>query len=75
MAKFEVKTNFYVEKTGQQFDAGVVYEMTSAEADEINRQTAAHFDEEWLECIEPDVVPVELTEPVPEIPESTDFLM
>lgn len=75
MAKFEAKTNFYVEKTGQQFDEGVVYEITSAEADEINRQTTAHFGEEWLECIEPDVAPVELTEPVPEVPESTDFLM
>ena len=72
MAKFEVKTNFYVEKTGQQFDAGIVYEMTSAEADEINRRSTAHFGEEWLECIEPDV---ELTEPVPEVPESTNFLM
>lgn len=75
MAKFEAKTNFYVKKTGQQFDAGVVYEMTSAEADEINRQTTVHFGEEWLECIEPDVAPAGLTDPVPEVPESTDFLM
>lgn len=75
MAKFEVKTNFYVEKTGRQFDAGVVYEMTSAEADEINRRSTAHFGEEWLECIEPDVSPVELTESVPEVSESTNFLM
>lgn len=75
MAKFEVKTNFYVEKTGQQFDEGVVYEMTSAEADEINKKIVAHYNEEWLECIEPDVAPVELTEPVPEVPESTNFLM
>lgn len=72
MAKFEAKTNFYIEKTGKQFDEGVVYEMTSAEADEINRQTTAHFGEEWLECIEPDVALVELTEAVPE---STDLLM
>ena len=28
MAKFEAKTNFHIEKTGQQFDEGVVYEMT-----------------------------------------------
>ena len=75
MAKFEAKTNFYVEKTGQQFDVGSVYEMTSAEADEINAQSTVHFGEEWLECIEPDVAPVELTEPVPEVPESTNFLM
>lgn len=75
MAKFEVKTNFYVEKTGRQFDAGVVYEMTSAEADEINKKTVAHYNEVWLECIEPDVAPVEFTEPVPEVPESTNFLM
>ena len=75
MAKFEAKTNFYVEKTGQQFDEGVVYEMTSAEADEINKKTVAHYKEGWLECIEPDVAPVELIEPVSEIPESTDFLM
>ncbi|HEW8214833.1 TPA: hypothetical protein V1A32_002065 [Streptococcus pneumoniae] len=75
MAKFKAKTNFCIEKTGQQFDEGVVYEMTSAEADEINRRTTAHFGEEWLECIEPDEVPVELPEPVPEVPESTGFLM
>lgn len=75
MAKFEAKTNFYVEKTGQQFDAGIVYEMPTTEADEINRRSTAHFGEEWLECIEPDVAPVGLTEPVPEIPESTNFLM
>lgn len=75
MAKFEAKTNFYIEKTGQQFDEGVVYEMTSAEADEINKKTVAHYKEEWLECIEPDVAPVGLTEPVPEVPESADFLI
>ncbi|HGJ0914040.1 TPA: hypothetical protein ACKAQE_001568 [Streptococcus pneumoniae] len=75
MAKFEAKTNFCVEKTGQQFDKGIVYEMTSAEADEINRRSTVHFGEEWLECIEPDVSPVELTESVPEVSESTNFLM
>lgn len=74
MAKFEAKTNFYVEKTGQQFDAGVVYEMTSDEADEINAQSMAHFGEEWLECIEQDEAPVKYTEPVSEITES-DILM
>ena len=75
MAKFKAKTNFHIEKTGQQFDEGVVYEMTAAEADEINKKTVAHYKEEWLECIEPDVAPVEIPEPVPEVPESTDFLM
>lgn len=75
MAKFKAKTNFHIEKTGQQFDEGVVYELTSTEADEINKKTVAHYKEEWLERIEPDVAPVELTEPVPEVSESTDFLM
>lgn len=74
MAKFEAKTNFYVEKTGQQFDVGSVYEMTSAEADEINAQSTVHFGEEWLECIEPDKAPVTYTEPVSENTESANLM-
>ena len=43
-------------KTGQQFDANNAYEMTVAEADEINRQTLAEYGDNWLEEIE-QVVP------------------
>ena len=43
MAKFKAKTNFFMAKTGQQFDANNAYEMTVAEADEINRQTLAEL--------------------------------
>lgn len=57
MAKFKAKTNFFMAKTGQQFDEGVVYEMTSAEADEINKKTVAHYKEVWLDCVEQDSLP------------------
>ena len=57
MAKYKAKTNFFMGKTGQQFDVNNVYEMTAAEADEINRQTLAEYGDNWLEEIESDVVP------------------
>lgn len=57
MAKYKAKTNFFMGKTGQQFDVNNVYEMTAAEADEINRQTLAEYGDNWLEEIESDVIP------------------
>lgn len=57
MAKYKAKTNFFMEKTGQQFDVNNVYEMIAAEADEINRQTLAEYGDNWLEEIESDVIP------------------
>lgn len=57
MAKYKAKTNFFMKKTGQQFDVNNVYEMTAAEADEINRQTLAEYGDNWLEEIESDVTP------------------
>lgn len=57
MAKYKAKTNFFMEKTGQQFDVNNVYEMAAAEADEINRQTLAEYGDNWLEEIESDVIP------------------
>ena len=57
MAKYKAKTNFFMAKTGQPFDANNAYEMTVAEVDEINRQTLAEYGDNWLEEIESDVVP------------------
>ena len=57
MAKYKAKTNFFMGKTGQQFDVNNVYEMAAAEADEINRQTLAEYGDNWLEEIESDVIP------------------
>ena len=76
MAKFKAKTNFFMAKTGQQFDANNAYEMTVAESDEINRQTIEEYGVNWLEEIEL-VVPSQ--EPTPDViaglSENPDYLI
>ena len=36
MAKYKATCNFLIESTDQNFDEGKVYELTAAEAEEIN---------------------------------------
>lgn len=57
MAKYKATCNFLIESTDQNFDEGTVYELTTAEAEEINQKTSLAFCEEWLE-------PVSDSEPV-----------
>lgn len=57
MAKYKATCNFLIESTDQNFDEGGVYELTTAEAQEINQKTSLAFGEEWLE-------PVSDSEPV-----------
>lgn len=76
MVKFKAKTNFFMAKTGQQFDANNMYEMTAAEADEINRQTLAEYGDNWLEEIEPVVSSQESTSDVISgLSENPDYLI
>ncbi|WP_186822059.1 hypothetical protein, partial [Streptococcus sp. HMSC070B10] len=60
----------------QQFDANNAYEMTVAEADEINRQTLAEYGDNWLEEIE-QVVPSQEPTPdvIPGLSENPDYLI
>lgn len=48
MAKYKATCNFLIESTDQNFDEGTVYELTTAEAEEINTKTNLTFGEEWL---------------------------
>lgn len=48
MAKYKATCNFLIESTDQNFDEGTVYELTTAEAEEINAKTNLAFGEEWL---------------------------
>lgn len=51
MAKYKATCNFLIESTDQNFDEGTVYELTTAEAEEINQKTSFAFGEEWLELV------------------------
>lgn len=51
MAKYKATCNFLIESTDQNFDEGMVYELTTAEAQEINQKTSLAFSEEWLEPV------------------------
>ena len=51
MAKYKATCNFLIESTDQNFDEGTVYELTTAEAEEINKKTNLAFGEEWLEPV------------------------
>lgn len=51
MAKYKATCNFLIESTDQNFDKGKVYELTTAEAEEINQKTNLAFGEEWLELV------------------------
>lgn len=51
MAKYKATCNFLIESTDQNFDEGTVYELTTAEAEEINQKTSLVFGEEWLELV------------------------
>lgn len=51
MAKYKATCNFLIESTDQNFDEGKVYELTAAEAEEINQKTNLAFGEEWLELV------------------------
>lgn len=51
MAKYKATCNFLIESTDQNFDEGTVYELTTAEAEEINKKTNLAFGEEWLEIV------------------------
>jgi hypothetical protein len=51
MAKYKATCNFLIESTDQNFDEGTVYELTTAEAEEINQKTSLTFGEEWLELV------------------------
>ena len=51
MAKYKATCNFLIESTDQNFDEGMVYELTTAEAQEINQKTRLAFSEEWLEPV------------------------
>lgn len=51
MAKYKATCNFLIESTDQNFDEGTVYELTAAEAEEINQKTSIAFGEEWLELV------------------------
>ena len=51
MAKYKATCNFLIESTDQNFDEGTVYELTAAEAEEINQKTSLAFGEEWLTLV------------------------
>ena len=51
MAKYKATCNFLIESTDQNFDEGKVYELTTAEVEEINQKTSLAFGEEWLELV------------------------
>ena len=51
MAQYKAICNFLIESTAQNFDEGTVYELTTAEAEEINQKTSLAFGEEWLELV------------------------
>ena len=51
MAKYKATCNFLIESTDQNFDEGTVYELTAAEAEEINAKTNLAFGEEWLSLV------------------------
>ena len=51
MAQYKAICNFLIESTDQNFDEGTVYELTTAEAEEINQNTSLAFGEEWLELV------------------------
>lgn len=51
MAQYKAICNFLIESTDQNFDEGTVYELTTAEAEEINQKTNLAFGEEWLELV------------------------
>lgn len=51
MAKYKATCNFLIESTDQNFDEGTVYELTTAEVEEINQKTNLAFGEEWLELV------------------------
>ena len=51
MAKYKATCNFLIDSTDQNFDDGKVYELTTAEAEEINQKTNLAFGEEWLELV------------------------
>ena len=51
MAQYKAICNFLIESTDQNFDEGTVYELTTAEAEEINQKTSLAFGEEWLELV------------------------
>ena len=51
MAKYKATCNFLIESTDQNFVEGTVYELTTAEAEEINQKTCLAFGEEWLELV------------------------
>lgn len=51
MAKYKATCNFLIESTDQNFDEGTVYELTTAEAEEINQKINLAFGEEWLELV------------------------
>lgn len=51
MAKYKATCNFLIDSTDQNFDEGKVYELTAAEAEEINQKTSLAFGEEWLTLV------------------------
>lgn len=51
MAKYKATCNFLIDSTDQNFDEGTVYELTTAEAEEINQKTNLAFGEEWLDLV------------------------
>lgn len=51
MAKYKATCNFLIESTDQNFDEDKVYELTAAEAEEINHKTSLAFGEEWLDLV------------------------
>ena len=51
MAKYKATCNFLIESTDQNFNEGTVYELTTAEAEDINKKTNLAFGEEWLEPV------------------------
>lgn len=54
MAKYKATCNFLIESTDQKFDEGKVYELTTAEVEEINHKTSLAFGEEWLDLVSDD---------------------
>lgn len=51
MAKYKATCNFLIESTDQNFNEGTVYELTTAEAEDINKKTHLAFGEEWLKPV------------------------
>nr|DAK58184.1 MAG TPA: hypothetical protein [Caudoviricetes sp.] len=51
MVIYKATCNFLIDSTDQNFDEGKVYELTTAEAEEINQKTNLAFGEEWLELV------------------------